>query len=408
MILDEFPSGPRLLSYCTNVHPAESVDEILQQLRRHTAPLRRRFADAEVFGLGLRLGARAVEELEEDPETFERLEAFLREEQILPFTINAFPQGAFQTDGLKESVYLPDWSTAERRDYTLAAGRILGRLLVPHLDHGTISTLPLGAGDPGPEHRSACIANLLEVVRRLGELEETTGVRVQVLIEAEPGCIIESTSQMIAFFKEDLLPAARSLESLGGRSGEEQCLRHLGVCYDAAHQAVLFEEASYNLERYEREGIPIGKVQLSCAIELKRPHENPEGCERLRLFDEPRFLHQVVGRAGPGDLHSFPDLGPFFEALERDEQSFEAVRCHFHVPIHQQGTFPIGTTQNHLLEILHRLRTSPEVPHLEVETYTLGILQETGMPLPEMVDVIEAELRFARERLGGSAAPPPG
>ena len=103
----------RILSYCTNVHTAESVADLREALERHAVPLKRRLAPDEPFGLGLRLGERAVHELE-DELVFQEFAAFLAEHELFAYTVNAFPQGTFHGDVVKDEVYRPDWREDER------------------------------------------------------------------------------------------------------------------------------------------------------------------------------------------------------------------------------------------------------------------------------------------------------
>jgi len=400
MIVDERPEGPRLLSYCTNVHPGESVADILHQLKLHAVPLRQRFPEEEIFGLGLRFGDAAVRELETDPKTFQHFSAFLAEHGFAAYTLNAFPQGSFHGQAAKAAVYEPDWSTESRLDYTIAAARLLSRLLPAGLNLGTISTLPLGAGQISAEHRALCTRNLLTLAGSLAGLHESSGNRILVCLEPEPLCTIETIPQLLEYFQDDLLSQARNLPEIGGQTGEEQVIHHLGICYDTCHQAVEFEEASYNCERIRRQGITIGKIQLANAIELERPAENPEGMRMLRQFDEPRFLHQVVGRSRNGALTRFKDLGPFLEAMDSGlDSALETVRCHFHVPVHVEDRFPLGTTSDHLLEILSRQRAIPDTSHFEVETYTLGLIPGQPTGTADLIDDLEAEIRFAHAQL---------
>ena len=399
MIVDEGPDGQRLLSYCTNVHPGESVDEILSALRRHAVPLRHRFGSDEPFALGLRLGAAAVRELEDDEAAFDRFESFLALEDFISYTVNAFPYGEFHADALKDRVYLPDWTQDERYDYTLATARLLARLLPAGYSFGTISTLPLGFRRHGADRTAACARRLVRLAGELAVLEGSTGCRIQVCLEPEPACLLEKTGELVAFFRDEILALAPSLEAVDGRTGTEIIQRHLGACFDTCHAAVVFDEPSYSLEWLAREGIEVGKIQVSSALELRRPHENPEGLTRLGEHAEGRFLHQVVGRDTQGVLRAWEDLPLFLEALEHEDLRLDVVRCHFHVPIHLPDAYPLGTTQACLLETLNREQATRKTRHFEVETYTLGIIPGQRRGPTDLVDDLEQELRFARDHL---------
>ena len=61
------PDGSTVhLAYCTNVHPAETLDGVLAQLRDHCEPVRRRLG-RDRLGIGLWLAKDAAHALVTDP-----------------------------------------------------------------------------------------------------------------------------------------------------------------------------------------------------------------------------------------------------------------------------------------------------------------------------------------------------
>ena len=61
------PDGSTVhLAYCTNVHPAETLDGVLAQLRDHCEPVRRRLG-RDRLGIGLWLARDAAHALVTDP-----------------------------------------------------------------------------------------------------------------------------------------------------------------------------------------------------------------------------------------------------------------------------------------------------------------------------------------------------
>jgi hypothetical protein len=403
MLVDWDTRGPRWLSYCTNVHAGESVDQVLDDLEKHAIPLKARLSPHEGFALGLRLSERAVTALDEDEDAWSAFHGFLKESGFVAYTLNVFPQGAFQTGPLKADVYEPDWQDPRRYRYTLAAARVLARLLEPEHTFGTLSTLPLGYGDktPGGAVFDVTARRLTSLASDLARLEEQTGKRLLVCLEPEPLCLLETTTELVTWYRDHLMPAAASLESIQGRSGEELVRRHIGVCYDACHQAVEYEDPAYGLEQFHRAGIEVGKIQVSCALELRRPRDNSEGLARLRAFAEPHFLHQVVARNPKFGLQRFLDLGDFLQWFDECSDPLESVRCHFHVPIHLPSLFPLHTTRDHLDQVLARERVRRSVRHLEVETYTFRLLPGDLHAESRLVDDLESELRYAHAGLTG-------
>ena len=95
------------LAYCTNIHRGESWAEISAALETHSLAVRDRVAHGRPFGLGLRLGAAAVRDLQ-DAATRIAFQQWLERENCYVFTINGFPYGQFHGTAVKEQCYRPD------------------------------------------------------------------------------------------------------------------------------------------------------------------------------------------------------------------------------------------------------------------------------------------------------------
>ena len=109
------------LSYCTNVHPGRSLDEVLAGLARFTLGIRERYG--QPLAAGLWLAQPVIRELD-DAGRLAHLRDWLTQHNLPCYTLNAFPYGDFHSDRVKEQVYLPDWTSPARRDYTLACARV--------------------------------------------------------------------------------------------------------------------------------------------------------------------------------------------------------------------------------------------------------------------------------------------
>lgn len=137
------PDGRTIhLGYCTNVHPAEDLAGIVQQLETYAHPVRHRLA-ADRLGLGLWLPAPVAAELAADPGARRKLRAELAARGLEVFTLNGFPYRAFHAPVVKHAVYQPDWTSPERLRYTLDLARVLADLLPDGAARGSVSTLPL-------------------------------------------------------------------------------------------------------------------------------------------------------------------------------------------------------------------------------------------------------------------------
>ncbi|MFF1258092.1 MULTISPECIES: metabolite traffic protein EboE [unclassified Streptomyces] len=375
------PDGSTVhLAYCTNVHPAETLDGVLAQLRDHCEPVRKRLG-RDRLGIGLWLAKDAARALTTDPVALRGLRTELDRRGLEVVTLNGFPYEGFGAEEVKYRVYKPDWADPERLAHTADLARLLAALLPSDITEGTISTLPLAwrtAVDPA--RRDVAYAALTTLAERLDALEELTGRSVRIGLEPEPGCTVETTGDAIA----PLTAVARD---------------RIGVCVDTCHLATSFEDPATALDALAAAGIPVVKSQLSAALHAEHP-ERAEVREALAAFDEPRFLHQTRTLT-PEGLRGTDDLG---EALAGGALPDTAPwRAHFHVPLHAAPAAPLTSTLPVLKDTLTRLvgGAHPLTRHLEVETYTWQALPPELRPRArtQLADGIAAELTLARDLL---------
>jgi sugar phosphate isomerase/epimerase len=337
------------VGYCTNVHPAEDLAGVLAQLERFAAPLRRRLG-YERLGVGLWLAAPAARRLRHDADGVARLRAALARLGLEVVSCNGFPYRAFHAPVVKRAVYRPDWTEPARRAYTLDLAWLLAQLLPADVREGSISTLPLGwRAGWSARHTDAARAALADVAAELARLERRTGRHVRLALEPEPGCAVETVAQALAAL-EGLDPA------------------RVGVCLDACHLAVLFEEPAAAVRALGAAGVPVVKVQASAALRAAPPDP-----AELARFVEPRFLHQTRTPAGGGGGPSIAGVDDLDEALAGGLPREREWRVHFHVPVHLDGG---RTTQPSLRALLACLLGGPValVHHVELETYTWDVL----------------------------------
>ncbi|NGO08131.1 metabolite traffic protein EboE [Streptomyces sp. HC44] len=430
------PDGSTVhLAYCTNVHPAETFDGVLAQLRDHCEPVRRRLG-RDRLGIGLWLAKDAAHALVRDPSALRRLRTELDARGLEVVTLNGFPYEGFGAEEVKYRVYKPDWADAERLDHTIALARVLAGLLPDDVTEGSISTLPLAWRTAYDDTRAAqAHTALVTLAERLDALEELTGRSIRIGLEPEPGCIVETTTDAIA-----------PLTAIGHD--------RIGICVDTCHLATSFEDPGTALDALTTARVPVIKSQLSAALHAEHPHL-PEVREALAAFDEPRFLHQtrtkrsaggssdsaaaqswlvappsrrsricdspapLSGPAAPqagaephrasprplsataAGLAGTDDLG---EALKDDAlPDASPWRAHFHVPLHAAPAAPLTSTLPVLKDALTRLVGGPHplTRHLEVETYTWQALPPELRPRgrSQLADGIAAELTLARDLL---------
>jgi hypothetical protein len=384
------------LTYCTNIHAGEPLEEVMASLARHLPAVKAQVAGTQPFGVGLRLGYAAANSLR-DAAAMARLKRFLAEGGYYVFTINGFPYGAFHGRAVKEDAYKPDWSDPARLAYTDLLADILGELL-PAGQEGSVSTVPC-TFKPWADGRLAAITeHLIRHVAHLVGITARTGQTISLALEPEPCCYLETIEETTAFFKERLFSRdgvgrLAALTGLPTALAEAAMRRHIGVCYDVCHAAVEFEDPLASIARLRAAGILIGKLQLSSALKVAKL--DAESARHLAAFAEPVYLHQAVQRSN-GSLARFVDLP---QALAAGGAVAGAeLRVHFHVPLFLEQMEHFGTTQAFLAEILALHRAAPISRHLEVETYTWDVLPPSYRSA-DLSSAIARELNWVKARL---------
>ncbi len=367
-------------SYCLNVHPGETLDDVIDALHRHVPRIKTSLSPRTPFGLGLRIARHAATELLPPRGHLDLLANALHEEQTYAFTINGFPFGAFHNTRVKQTVYLPDWSDPGRLAYTRDLFDLLAALLPPDTE-GSVSTVPLGYKfaqppiDPATAH-----APLLDLARHLADLEARTGKLLHLGLEPEPDCLLETTPETLAFF-----------QNLFRTAGPDEALvrRHIGVCLDTCHVAMQFEDPAHSLLALANAGIRVSKIQLSAALECDARDIPPDA---LRAFDDGVYLHQVTSTSG----RRWRDLPDFLSAPDRDAGT---LRIHAHVPLHWPGDAPLRSTRSTLTPEFWSAIPASGCTHLEVETYTFNVLPQTLRQNRHVADNMIHECQWALDQL---------
>lgn len=378
----------RQIGYCTNVHAGADLDATRANLAEHALAVKRSISPDRPFGVGLWLSSAAVGELLARQEVAE-FAAWLADVGLVPFTLNGFPYCDFHQEAVKHEVYRPTWYERARLDYTLGLIDILDGLL-PEGVEGSISTLPIQWGTPRPtvDQLATVGTNLLAVVQRLSRLEAERGRLIYLAIEPEPGCVLQRSDDVVRFFQEFLLQ----------QGNERQVRRHLRVCHDICHAAVMFEEQVEALRRYQAAGIGIGKVQVSSAVILPldriQPGDREAATDQLRGFAEDRYLHQTTVRRSSDEAPLFyDDLPNALQSMDSATALHGEWRVHFHVPIYLERFGLLETSRPQILQCLKATRDLPDLRHFEVETYAWSVLPE-ALRQPRLADGIAEELRW--------------
>jgi len=400
--------GPgAVLGYCTNVHPAANAEEILAMIKTQCLSVKEKIDPGIEFGIGLWLSSAHLFEFQR-PDLLERLKHECQHNGIGIFSWSAFPYLDFHQKAVKERVYLPHWADKARLSYTLDLMTLIARLQPDHPEM-SISTLPVSGkvADLSVLDIQRAVDNLIEVVIRAVEIEEATGISIHLDLEPEPFCFLETSQDVVRFFKEYLLPrgVVQLVRQAGYTAGKaESVIRDkIRVCYDTCHAAVMFEAPASLLGNYERLGIRIGKVQISSGLVYRFEPEDlcsdSQSLSMLRELSLDRYLHQVVGRRSHGELvefefhrdlpewialHNCYETGPKGPGFPRLDEYSSEYRIHYHVPVFMERMNTLGTTQAHILELLSLGKTRAITQHWEVETYTWSGLPQAyrngGLP----------------------------
>ena len=374
---------PYHLTYCSNIHAGESWLEVDANLQQYVPALKQQLAPKRAFGIGLRLADKASRTLTEDRRALAEFKDWLTREDLYVFTLNGFPYGGFHRQVVKDRVYAPDWSQADRLEYTRRLVAILAELLPAGMDGG-ISTVPLSykpwfSTAPSAQKvalRRSC-QQLAQLAGELAILRQETGQLLHLDLEPEPDCLLETADEVVDFYQTWLLPEGKAhLADRWGEARAEEILReHLRLCYDTCHFAVGYEEPVAVFARLQAAGIEIGKIQLSAALKVPLPADverRRQLGDRLGAFAESTYLHQVVECYADGRLERYRDLTnalPFLSASEAAEW-----RTHFHVPIFIEDYQDFQSTQTDLIAVLQQQARTPVCSHLEIETYTWEVL----------------------------------
>ncbi|WP_255371998.1 metabolite traffic protein EboE [Cellulosimicrobium sp. CUA-896] len=318
----------------------------------------------------------------------DRLRAALAEHRLQVHTLNAFPYGGFHEEVVKLDVYSPTWADPERLAYTLECAEVLADLL-PDGTAGSISTLPLAWREPWTDADDAAATRAFaRLSAGLREIARRTGRVVRVAVEPEPGCVLDTVEDVVAWLAERTrpdLPDDRRVDP-----------EHVGVCLDTCHLAVSFADPAGAVRRITDAGLRVVKVQASAALHVADPSD-PAAREAVGRFSEKRYIHQVREQAPDGTVRAADDLP---DALGGTLPAAGPWRVHFHVPLHHEPQAPLAATTDVLRTAVAAVDAAPHghAAHLDVETYTWSVLPE-GAATDSLVAGIAAELRWADAHL---------
>lgn len=374
------------LTYCTNIHAAQSWHDTFNSLQTYLPEIKKQLCPNHNMGIGLRLSADAAHQLRHH--AIDDFKNWLTQQQLYVFTINGFPYGGFHNQTVKDQVYKPDWTSPERLQYTFNLIHILESMMQAGNETG-ISTVPLSYkywvtdSCNTADVYEACTVQLIKCVQLLHKIDVTQNKYIHIDLEPEPDCLLQNTGDVIQYFKKfllpygiDLLQAELGIDAIQAR---HIILRHITVCFDVCHFAVVFEDSENAIMHLQNEGIKIGKVQLSAALKLDKPLNATQQwlqpqLNNYKTFAESTYLHQTVVKDVNNNLHHFRDLPEAL--LHFNNNDYVQWRTHFHVPVFMASFGSMQSTQDDLLQVLSLLKAHAFTQHLEIETYTWEVLPQ--------------------------------
>jgi hypothetical protein len=369
------------LAYCTNIHRGETWRETFDSLKNYALAIREKVCPQKPFAIGLRLSNRAAIELS-GRKTLLAFQKWLDKNSCYVFTINGFPFGKFHGARVKEQVYLPDWTSPERLNYTNLLFDLLAKLLPAGIE-GSVSTVPGSFKEfvKTNAQKKLIRKNIFRCVEHIARVSEKSKRKLHLGLEPEPLGLLENTAETILFIEQ-----LRAEHKNDPRLDE-----FLGVNYDCCHFAVEYEEPRAAIGALQNAGIKISKLHLSSALKTK---PTLEARKALKKFSDDVYLHQVIARGKNGRLNFYRDLP---DALNL--QPSEEWRIHFHVPLHAPAAPPFENTNDHLLGVLDLLAGNPKLcSHLEMETYTWEVLPPE-LKSRSVVEQLVAEYDWTLARL---------
>jgi hypothetical protein len=385
---------PVTLGYSANVRPAQSLDQVCTHLRTISARVRDAVAPERPYGVCLYFGGGALRELEADPAGVERIRAELAAGDFFVFAVNAFPLGNFHAPVVKEAAYRPDWTTPERRAMTEQIARLVCDL-APEGAEVAISTVAGGYkpdSDDASQQRMA--EQLVATAQTLWRLGDETGRHVLLCLEPEPWTTCETVADAVKFFAGPLAAAAEAANA------PRVVAENLGVNLDLCHSAVEHEDPLAAALELQRRGIHIGSVHASAALCVPNLHDDT--LERLRAFEEARYLHQAVASADGLPQARWRDLPDLFEQGLPEGVEADALRVHFHVPLDADTVEGFPTSAEATAVAVRDVVAAGLTDKIIAETYTWGVgaLSDPG----DLAERLAGELRWLIERLPLSPA----
>ena len=189
--------------------------------------------------------------------------------------------------------------------------------------------------------------HVLRVVAHLIALESKTGRTVQLALEPEPYCFLETTDETIAYFSKHLYSGA-AVEKLAKLAhvpiaeANEALRRHLGIVYDICHQAVEYEDITQSLQKLVDGGVPIFKLQEAAALHV--PEVTQDVVDTLKRYAKTIYLTQTMEKQRR-QAQPLPQCRRRHRGVRERSGRQREWRTHIHVPVFLDDLGQFRTTR---------------------------------------------------------------
>ena len=301
------PGAPHL-TYCTNIHAGRDLGRGARQPRAHVLAVKSAVAPDRPFGVGLRLSAEAAADASRARMRSRRSGSSSTRHGLYVFTINGFPYGPFHgTRG--EGGRLPARLAGRRAAHLHGpAGRAARRAPAATAVSRAASARCPGASRPrvparrdvardGRAARPACRDAVAGMRERTGK-PIVARPRARARAAAGDHRRGRRASSRSTSSRPARLASFAALTGLGRGESEAALRRHLGVCLDACHAAVEFEDAAAGAGRAaRRRASGSRKIQISAGLRVALD-PGPRAVAALRPLRRGRL--PAPGRRAPG------------------------------------------------------------------------------------------------------------
>lgn len=340
-----WPRGKRqrsifmVISHSGPIVPVASFADVQSTIEQSLAPIHRSISPETAAPVSIRLSQAALSDLEL---TAESLATMLSRHHLTLAGVS----GVGIQPGIKEHIHAPDWRNEARLSFMFAASNLIAEIdtVLVGADADAeraygITTNALSSRSwvdtDMPGNWAALTLNLTRVVQHLAQIRDRTGITIHIDLEAEPGSMLRDTADIVWFWTEWVVGRGAAMLSdrmqVEGSTAADTMLRHVRLALDTAHSAVVFDDPAASLDAFQANGIGIGRLQASAALEVTIPANAAELRRNLESLRSDRLLQQVVAARDGEIVQRYGDLPEALDAI--GSAAGETWRIHTHAPL---------------------------------------------------------------------------